>query len=137
MSINTTSKQATRLEDIWKTVTPEPLLDEEGMKAYYCADIQQVRGVDTIGKMRLGLNRAHGGNPYKAFVMGHAGVGKSTELTRLLGTIGGKFKPIRFSATKELDPISFQPFDVLLLMVAEMVEQTRAAGLTPDEDALK
>ncbi len=77
--------------------------------------------------MSLGLKRAHGNVSYKALLMGHSGVGKSTELTRLEERLTGKYQAIRFRAPEHLDPISFEPFDVLLLMMIEVAERTAQA----------
>ena len=56
--------------------------------------------------------------------MGHPGVGKFTELTRLVDRVSTRFRAIRFQVTKELDPGSFKPFDVLLLMMIRVVEES-------------
>jgi hypothetical protein len=75
--------------------------------------------------------------------MGHRGVGKSTELSRLIQHVSPQFRTIRFSATNALDPGSFKPLDVVLLMMAELVEHTAkpvAAGGTgkhPSEARLR
>lgn len=116
--------KATRLEDIYKSVSNEPLVNKAAFEAFYCPEINALRGQDKVGLMKLGLGRAWNANPYKAFVMGHSGVGKSTELTRLVNEVNDKYDTIRLSATRELDPTAFQPFDVLLLMMAELTERT-------------
>jgi hypothetical protein len=76
-----------------------------------------------VARLTFRLERAAGGFS-KAFLMGHPGVGKSTELSRLVRRVEKKYSVIRFSTTSELDPISFRPFDVLLFMVAEVAERT-------------
>jgi hypothetical protein len=54
-----------------------------------------------------------------------------------------KYRPIRFSAMSELDPVSFKPFDVLLLMMAEVAERTAqpekqgGAGQRPSDTRLE
>ena len=55
--------------------------------------------------------------------MGHPGVGKSTELTRLLSSVGDQYIGVRLSIEKELNPASFKVFDVLLLIMAEVAEE--------------
>jgi len=136
-------RRAMRLEDIYKTISPEPLRTKEDLDAYYRVEINELRGPDKIRLMKLGLERAFGSLPYKAFLMGHSGVGKSTEITRLINEVTDKYQAIRFSATAELDPINFQPFDILLLMMAELVERTAkpreegGAGAKPSDDRLK
>jgi hypothetical protein len=135
--------RATRLEDIYKSVSPEPLIDREKFAAYYRPEINKVRGTDKIERMALGLGRALGGLHFKALLMGHSGVGKSTELTRLIQTVESEYNALRFSATTELDPTSLKPFDVILLIMAQLVEKTSApvedggVGKKPSDARLK
>ncbi len=120
-------KRAETLDDAYKTLSPKPLADPEEFAAFYRDEINTVRGGQVVDRMSLGLKRAFGNLPYKALLMGHAGVGKSTELTRLTVARKDTFRVIRLSASENLDPISFQPFDVLLLMVIEVAERTAMA----------
>ncbi len=106
--------------------SPESLVRQDEFKAFYCSEINAIRGYDVVARMALGLKRSHGATPYKALLMGHSGVGKSTEMTRLTNQIQDKYRAIRFSVAESLDPISFQPFDVLLLMIMKIVELTTA-----------
>ncbi len=135
-------KRAETLDDAYKTLSPKPLADPEEFTAFYRDEINTVRGGQVVDRMSLGLKRAFGNLPYKALLMGHAGVGKSTELTRLTVALKDKFRVIRLSASENLDPISFQPFDVLLLMVIEVAERTAkakelgGAGRQPDDSYL-
>lgn len=134
---------ATVLDDVYKTLSPEPLTKPDEFNAFYRPDVNVVRGADVVSHLRLGLLRAFGGLHFKAFLMGHPGVGKSTELTRLRRQIKQQYNVIRFSATGELDPANFKPFDVLLLMMAEVASRTArptedgGAGRTPPERRLQ
>lgn len=114
---------ATNLDDIYNTLLPFPLTTKEGLDAFYRDEMNQVRGGDKIDLMRRGLNRAHGVSFYKTFFIGHPGVGKSTEMTRLEYKIADKFRTIRFSATTDLDAAGFKPFDVLIVMMIKLVEE--------------
>ena len=117
-------RRAETLEDAYKTLSPKPLIEPAEFQAFYKQEINTVRGADVVLHMALGLRRSWGTIPYKALLMGHSGVGKSTEMTRLANQIAKQYRVIRFSATEHLDPISFQPFDVLLLMVMELAQRT-------------
>ena len=134
---------ATRLEDAYKTLSPEPLTKPDEFDAFYRPDVNAVRGLDVVSRLQLGLRRAYGGSHFKALLMGHPGVGKSTELTRLVREIGDKYSVIRFSATGELDPANFKPFDVLLLMMTEVASRTArsveegGAGRAPSDARLQ
>lgn len=135
-------EQATTLEDVYKTVSSEPLMTRPEIEAFYRGCLNEVRGGDKVRNMALGLERSWNAGYYKAFLMGHPGVGKSTELTRLVDQVSRQFRSIRFQVTKELDPGGFKPFDVLLLMMVRIVEETGrpvsegGAGHRPSEDLL-
>lgn len=116
---------ATTLEDVYKTLQPQPLQTLEELNAFYRNSINAVRGGDKTERLQLGLTRAsRDGIPFKACVMGHRGVGKSTELSRLIEQVKAQFQVIRFSAMTNLDPGSFRPLDVVLFMMAEVAERT-------------
>lgn len=116
---------AVSLEEVYKTLKPEPLDTPEQLEAFYREEINQVRGGNKMQRIQLRLNRAYKDRiPYKACVMGHRGVGKTTELSRLIQAVKQQFCTIRFSAVSSLDPGSFKSLDVLLLMMAEIAERT-------------
>ncbi len=117
-------KPADNLNDVFKNFSPEPLTGHEEFDAFYRGAVNDVRGEDKVKRISLGLNRAFQGSRFKCLVAGHPGVGKSTELTKLAFGIEEKYEVIRFSVTNELDPVSFRPFDVLLLIMIETAEQT-------------
>ena len=134
---------ALSLADVYKTISPKPLMTPKEIDAFYRNDLNKVRGGDKVAPMALGLRRSHGADFYKAFLMGHPGVGKSTELTRLIAKVGDQYRAIRFQVTKELDPGGFKPFDVLLLMMIRVVEETTkavedgGAGKSPSDGLLR
>lgn len=134
---------ATTLDDVYKTLLPEPLRTQPELTAFYRDDLNRVRGGDKVESMVFDLGHAYGGAFYKAFLMGHTGVGKSTEMTRLFQRVAAKYRAIRFSVTMDLDPGSFKPFDVLLLMMFRIVEETAkpvdegGAGQSPPDERLQ
>jgi len=119
--------RAVTLDTAYRALEPTPLLKAEDFAAFYRDDINKFRGEDCVARLQLGLERAAGAQYYKALLMGHPGVGKSTELTRLLRqeSIVAKYNPIRLSVMEDLDPGAFKPFDVPLVMLHEMVEHTK------------
>jgi GTPase SAR1 family protein len=127
---------ATKLDDVYKTMSPEPLMTKEQIEAFYRDQLNQIRGDDKVKRISLGLRRSFGGIPYKVFLMGHAGVGKSTELTKLCLNIEDQYQSLRFSVTKELNPVCFQPFDVLLLLIIEIIEKTEKITEKKPDNAL-
>jgi hypothetical protein len=135
---------AKSLKDVYKTLSPEPLTKKDEFNAFYRSEVNSIRGTDKVKLLKLylersyGLERPDGAAFYKAFLMGHAGVGKSTELTRLIQELDEKFVPLRFSASTELDPNSFKPFDILLIMAIEIFEATKKiTKKTPNRECLQ
>ncbi|MGO9262113.1 MAG: hypothetical protein ACLQU1_38305 [Bryobacteraceae bacterium] len=114
---------ATDLNHLYLTLRPEPLIDPEEFRAYYRSQVNQVRGEDTVARLSLKLQQSYGALPFKAFLMGHPGVGKSTEISRLLERVKDRHVGIRLSIATELNPASFKVFDVLLLMLARLAEE--------------
>lgn len=139
-----TTQIATRLVDVYRTLQPGPLTTAKELSAFYTEEINQVRGGDKMQRLKLRLNRAYADRiPFKACVRGHRGVGKSTEISRLLFQVEQQFQPIRFSAVSVLDPGSFKPLDMLLVLMAAVAEQTAqpvakgGAGKRPSEARLR
>jgi hypothetical protein len=114
---------ATDLGHLYRTLRPEPLIEPEELKKYYRGEVNKVRGEDTVIRLALKLQQAYGTLPFKAFVMGHPGVGKSTEMSRLLECVEDRYVGVRLSVATELNPASFKVFDVLLLMLARLAEE--------------
>ena len=115
---------AKNLNDLYLTLRPEPLTDKDDLDLFYRKEVNAIRGDDTVARLSRKLQQAYGAIPFKAFVMGHQGVGKSTELSRLLFRVKQQQRGIRLSVATELNPASFKIFDVLLLMMIRIVEET-------------
>lgn len=135
---------AITLDDIYKTLRPQPLVTAEELAAFYRPEINQIRGGDKMQRIKLRLRRAaNDGIPFKACIMGHRGVGKSTELSRLIHDVEREFSAIRFSALDALDPGNFRPLDVVIVMMVEIAERTArppdqgGAGRQPSDHRLK
>lgn len=115
---------AITLKAIGPAVRPRPLTTAEELAELYRIEINELRGDDRVARMKLGLEDAYEqGHHFKVFVLGHSGVGKTTELNRLALKVQERFRTIRLSAAKDLDSGSFQPFDVLLVLVMQLVEE--------------
>ena len=126
---------ATTLAEIAQTLVAEPLETIADQKAFYREEIQKQRGIDRIGRIRLGLQDAVTANrPYKAFVMGHPGVGKTTELWRLIQGMNAQFRPIYLSVTDELNPGTLRFYDVLLLILIRLVHEASLPHVIGFED---
>lgn len=115
---------ATTLAEMPKTLHPEALETAEELKAFYRIEIQKVRGIDRTGRLRICLEDAHASElTFKGFLVGHPGVGKTTELSRLLLELHNQFLPVRLSITSELNPAVIRFYDVLLLMLIRLVRE--------------
>lgn len=116
--------KAKRVEDIFKAFDPAPLSMPAEITKFYVHELNETRGSDKIKVLALGLKRQHNRGFYKAFVMGHAGVGISTELSRLEADVSSQFRTLRLSANTDLDPVNFKPFDVILRIALGLAEET-------------
>lgn len=115
---------AQSLAEIAQTLLPEPLETREELSAFYKEEIQRLRGMDRIGRMRLCLEDAVANRiPFKAFLLGHPGVGKTTEMANLLLSLQSGFRPLRLSVTSELNPGTLRFYDVLLLILIRLVQE--------------
>ncbi len=126
------NRPAENLDEVYKTLTPEPLRDVQDFNQFYSDTIDEVRGGSKIDPMVRGLNRAFGANPFKTFFVGHPGVGKSTEMYRLSFKVEEKFRVVRFAVPDDLNAAGFQPYEVLLVIMmklAEAVDQLQREGL--------
>lgn len=131
---------AETLRQIDGVLRPEPLKTEEDLKAWYRGEelLQELRGQDVVKRLALGLDRDPQDPNYKAFLMGRSGVGKSTELTRLIEEVSARYQPLRFSVRDELDPRFFSPFDVILLTCILLAEAThRVTGKAPEKAVIR
>ncbi len=115
---------------------PDPLEKPEEFERYYRPQINEVRGDDTVARLSLKLQQSYRALPFKAFVMGHPGVGKSTEITRLLQRVKDQHIGVRLSVATELNPFSFKVFVVLLLMLARLAEEADRIKAIPLEGIL-
>lgn len=116
---------AKTLAAISRAVDPQPLVTPEQLQQLYRPEVNAVRGQDLVRRMKLELEDAFFSTFYKAFLIGHSGVGKSTEMSRLILQLESKYVPVRLSAKQDLDPGNLEPFDVVLVMVMQLIEQAR------------
>ena len=122
-------QSATDLDDLHRTLRPDPLINLDEFRQYYRGDVNKVRGKDTVARLSLKLQQSFRTSPFKSFLMGHPGVGKSTELTRLLERVKEQHVGVRLSIANELNPASFKIFDVLLLMLPLVFHDIRPLAL--------
>lgn len=129
------STPATTLAEIPLTLHPEALLTREELDAFYKDEIGKARGVDRTGELKLCLEDAHAAElPFKAFLLGHPGVGKTTELSRLLLDLEDRFRALRISVTLELNPGALRYYDVLLLILIKLVYEVTQPSVIGFED---
>ena len=115
------NRRAATLQDVYRCFEPKPLLDPAEFEAFYVPALDTARGGQTIDRFRLSLEEACAGLPFKAFLMGHSGNGKSTELTRLCRDLSGQYVIVRIF--NSIDPGSFKAFDVLASIMFAITEQ--------------
>ncbi len=88
---------AKNLSDVYNTLDPRPLTKPDEFKAFYREGLDKVRGGQVVEKFQRRLEKAHNALPFKAFLMGHPGNGKSTELSRLTFAVEDRYVVYRFS----------------------------------------
>jgi hypothetical protein len=126
---------ATTLAEIPQTLHPEALETEEELKAFYQPGIQEARGINRTGQLKICLEDAHAAQlPFKGFFLGHPGVGKTTELSRLLLDVEDRFRALRLSITSELNPGTLRYYDVLLLILIRLVYEVTKPSVIGFED---
>lgn len=131
---------ANSLREIDAVLHPKPLVSKEDLDAWYRGEdrLRELRGTDVAKSLAVGLDRDPGSPPFKAFVMGRSGVGKSTELTRLINLVSDRYQPLRFSVRDQLDPRYFTAFDVILLVCILLAEETaKVTGKEPEKPIIK
>ena len=119
-------RPAHTLAEIGDTLLKQPLQTQEEFDAFYSDQYGNARGVDRISHLWVELVRSIRRAPFHGFVMGHPGVGKSTEISRLLLKTGQHFRPIRVSAASELRPGDFRIHDLLWLMILRILTETKS-----------
>ena len=126
---------ATTLAQIPRTLHPEALETPEELQAFYKTEIENARGIDRTGQMKICLEDAHAAQlPFKAFLLGHPGVGKTTEVNKLLLELEQQFRPLRLSVLSELNPGTLRYYDVLLLILIRLVFEVSQAQVIGFED---
>ncbi len=130
-------RPAITLREAAQTLFPEPLTTIDEIAAFYNEELNDIRGGDKVAELREGLETSSRRQPYKAYLVGFRGCGKSTELALLQQKTIGRFHYILFDAGTDLDPVSFKPFDVLLLMFIRLASETeKVTGTPPNSDLL-
>lgn len=118
-------RPAANLAEASKTLEVAPLLSQEELNAFYRKEIQEVRGQDRMEFLKLRMSDAvRDETDYKAFLLGHRGVGKTTELMRVVNTFSDDLEPLRISILAELNPAAFRYYDILLLILVRLVKAT-------------
>lgn len=118
-------ERATDVAGIPGAFRPEPLVAEE-MAQFYSDSLDRQRANHLLRRIKDDLlESAAQGFFFKGVLYGNRGTGKSTEINRLLddSAIKEKFVVIRLDALTELNPQTFSVVDVLLLLLANLIER--------------
>lgn len=117
-------ERATNVAGITRAFRPGPLIAEE-MAQFYSDSLDRQRTNRLLRRIKNDLLESAGqGYFFQGVLYGNRGVGKSTEINRLLdeAAIKEKFVVIRLDALTELNPQTFSVADVLLLLLANLIE---------------
>ena len=98
-------------------------------------DFSPARGDWAIQNIKKLFERQTGGRRLHVVFASHRGAGKTTELNRLANDLSAKYYPIYFEANIEMDALSFEMED-LLLVIARVIEQKMRESGNPLDDGL-
>lgn len=126
---------ATNLAELAQTLEARPLQTSEELQAFYRENLKKFKGGDKLEDLRLELvDSLAGPRPLRAFVIGHPGAGKTTELMHLLLGMEDRFRTLRLSATGELNPGNIRFYDILLLILLKLVHSVSQPDAIGFED---
>ena len=100
-------------------------------------DLSPARGDDSRQGLRSSLMRKQAGRPLHIVFSSHRGAGKTTELKRLVQEIAPKFHTLYVEANVEMDPVSIDMEDLLLVLARSVHDEMNRLGLPLDESMLK
>jgi hypothetical protein len=117
-------ERATDVAGIPKAFRPRPLRAEE-MDAFYSDALNRRRANYLLRRIKDALVQFADERAFffQGILYGNRGVGKSTEINRLLdnGDIKSRFVIVRLDALNDLNPQSFSVADVLLLLIVKLI----------------
>lgn len=118
---NENPSAARNMADVRRLCQLGPLEDDE-LRDYF---VDTAKSRDPHTNMRSVLRRKLKDNPDKdlhLLVYGHAGAGKSTELTKLQEDLGDEFCTVRFSVEKELNLTQIEPEDIPVVIAERVLD---------------
>ena len=92
-------------------------------------DFAAVRGGGSVERLKKLLQRQRPDQWLHAVFASHRGAGKSTELKRLADELSDRYVSIYFEASVEMDAVSFEMEDLLLVIARVVEEQMRQRGM--------
>ena len=121
---------ASTLAETEETLKPVPLSTPAELQAFYSEKYREARGTDRIAHLGVKLSRCYQRQLFHGFVTGHPGVGKSTEISKLLLNQSDRFNAVRISAATEMFPGDFRIHDLLWLMTIRVLEAARSPAIS-------
>ncbi len=112
---------ARTLDELYGTISPEPLVTPDEINAFYRNELNALRREDQVERLKRRLDHV-GDGFFHGFLVGQNGSGKSTEISRFLNRIEDRYLSLRIFVSRELNPSTFQPFDVLLLLIFKLAK---------------
>lgn len=118
-------RPASHLREVLRVLHPDEALSSPAELSAYYVDLDRVRGGGLVRRVELQLDSAFEGKPFRAFVFGHSGAGKSTEFSRLAADaqVSQRFAVVRFSAKDDMDPNRLGPIDVIVTMLIRLIAE--------------
>jgi hypothetical protein len=132
-------ERATQLFEIHRACQPRPLRGDELDEFFVATADARDETISRRDRMRRILTR----NPEfqsKLLLAGHAGSGKSTELTKLVEELGESFFVVSFSVLRECNLVHLSIEDLLVVMMERLVsacDEADMAGSFSESSALE
>ena len=122
------TEKATTLESVFDVLQTSPLSTQAEIDAFY-RDMSDVRGPSVVGLLEQSLRRSIGKSPFKVFLMGASGVGKSTELRKLSISLRSTHIPVWLDARSDIDRTRFSPYHIILVIANAIWKELVQLGL--------
>ncbi|WP_440945662.1 P-loop NTPase fold protein [Methanosarcina sp. T3] len=111
------------LKSVYHLFSPDKALFDEELKKYYVAIGENETRISKLKtRLELGLET---GEPIKILFTGHRGSGKSTALNRLVSHLSDNFFVVNYNVLDLLDPNDINYTDVLLSILAQLIENAK------------
>lgn len=128
------SGKANTLRDLRRVCGLGPLNTPEELRFWVDTDAARADQFSLRTRIRQTLEDE---TDTRILVYGHGGSGKSTELSKLVETLGDAYFTVRFSIRNEMNLAAVQAEDILLVLTERLLQQAQEADLSVSDSAIQ